>query len=122
MNKEECLAFLDKIEAEISNHQWEAQVEEGMSLLDHHDLKPYMEDFNLPEAEMDRNFCVRLPATWMEGVDVESECYSEVVEKYEDVYFLLRSEASREMEALNIIDEQDERDQLRQYWSDVGVR
>ena len=122
MNKEECLAFLDKIEAEISNHQWEAQVEEGMSLLDHHDLKPYMEDFNLPEAEMDISFCVRLPATWMEGVDVESECYSEVVEKYEDVYFLLRSQASRESEALDMICARDERDLHRQYWSDVGLR
>jgi hypothetical protein len=118
MNKTECLALLDKIEAEIDNHQWEAQVDECMSLLDHNDLKPYMKDFNLPEVEMDRS----LPATWMEDVDPESVEYMEVVEKYEDVYFFLRSEASREMEALNMIDAQDERDQLRQYWSDVGVR
>ena len=118
MNKTECLALLDKIEAEIDNHQWEAQVDECMSLLNHNDLKPYMQDFNLPEVEMDRS----LPATWMEDVDPESVEYLEVVEKYEDVYFFLRSEASREMEALDVIASADERDQLRQYWSDVGVR
>ena len=122
MNKTECLALLDKIEAEIDNHQWEAQVEECMSLLDHNDLKPYMQDFNLPEAEMAKDFCISLPKDWMEDVDPESVEYMEVAEKYEDVYFFLRSEASREMEALNMIDAQDERDQLRQYWSDVGVR
>jgi hypothetical protein len=114
MNKTECLALLNKIEAEISNHEWEAQVEENLSVLDHHDLKPYMEDFGFPEAEMDRNFCVRLPENWMEGVDVESDCYSEVVEKYEDVYFLLRNEASRESEALALLDARDQKAMIRQ--------
>ncbi len=122
MNKTECLALLDKVEAEISIHQWEAQVEEHTFLLDHHDMKSYLEDFNLPEAEMDRNFCIRLPENWMKDVDVESEDYSEIVEKYEEVYLFLRNEASREVEALNMIDDADERDQHREYWSNVGVR
>lgn len=114
MNKTECLALLKKIETQIANHEWEAQVEENLAMLDHHDLKPYMEDFGLPEAEMQRNFCVRLPENWIEDVDVESEDYSEVVEKYEEVYFLLRNEASRESEALAKIHARDEKAMLRQ--------
>jgi hypothetical protein len=116
MNKTECLALLDKIETEISNHTWEAQVEENLSTLDHKDLRPYMEDFDLPETEIDGT----LPMGWMDGVDPESESYSEVVEKYQEVYRFLLIEASRESEALDAMDDQDDRDQLSQYWSDVG--
>jgi hypothetical protein len=114
MNKTECLALLDKIKSEISVHQWEAQVEESTFLLDHQDMKSYMTDFNLPEAEMAKDFCIRLPKDWIEDVDPESTTYLEVVEKYEDVYYYLLSEASREVEALNMIDARDEKAMLRQ--------
>jgi len=115
MNKQECLELLNKIEAEISKHEWQAQVDDLTYMLDHHDLKPYLEDFALPEAEFSRNFCVRLPEGWMEDVDGESQDYCEVLEKYEDVYHFLRSEASREDEALSLEAARDERDMHREY-------
>jgi len=115
MNKEECLTLLNKIKSEISIHHWEAQVEESTFLIDHADMKSYLTDFNLPEAEMAKDFCISLPKDWMEDVDPESVDYLEVAEKYEDVYYYLLSEASREVEALNMIDARDERNRHREY-------
>ena len=121
MNKQDCIDLLENIEKQIANHTWQAQVDESTMLLDHGDLKGFLEDFDLPEAEMNRNICVALPKDWMEEYSVESEDYAEVLEKYEDVYHFLRTEASREVEALNYMDECDEKDMHRQFFSDCGV-
>jgi hypothetical protein len=121
MNKTECLDLLENVLKNIENHNWEAQVEDSSFLLDHEDLKGYLADFDLPEAKMNKNVCVGLPKDWLPNVSIESEDYAEVLEKYEDVYHFLRTEASREVEALNYMDECDEKDMNNQFFSDCGV-
>ena len=121
MNKTECLDLLENVQKNIENHTWEAQVDDNSFLLDHEDLKGYLADFDLPEAKMNRNVCVGLPKDWLHDVSIESEDYAEVLEKYEDVYHFLRTEASREVEAFHFMDERDEKDMNDQFFSDCGV-
>jgi hypothetical protein len=121
MNKTECLDLLENVLKKIENNAWEAQVPDNELVLDHEDLKPYLEDFGLPEAEMNKNVYVSLPKGWLPNVSAESEDYTEVSEKYEEVYNFLLKEASREIEALNYMDECDERDRNNQFFSDCGL-
>jgi hypothetical protein len=114
MNKLECLEYLNKVESDINSHDWEYQMEE-YKLISHEELVSYMEYFNLPEAEMDMNMCIRLPEGWMKNVDEDSEDYNEVANKYENVYNLLLNEASKESEALDHLEKLDEKAAHREY-------
>ena len=121
--KEECLAFLDKLAEELSNHKWEPQAEDCDDLVAHQDLLPFLKDFNLPEPTYVDRDGVSLPEGWLVAHDPEtSEDYKEVAEKYFEVYSTLREEVSKELEAFRIEAERDERDAHAEFYRLVGWR
>ena len=121
--KEECLAFLDKVEEEINKHTWEPQADECDELIPHQDFLTVLADFNIPAPSYVDRDGVSLPEGWLVAHDPEtSEDYKEVAEKYFEVYSTLREEVSKELEAFRIEAERDERDAHAEFYRLVGWR
>jgi|688.fasta_scaffold1651795_1 hypothetical protein len=121
--KEECLAFLDKIEEEINNHTWEPQADECDELIPHQDFLTVLADFNIPAPSYVDRDGVYLPEGWLSSHDPEtSEDYKQVAEKYFEIYTTLREEVSKELEAFRIEAERDERDAHAEFYRLVGWR
>jgi hypothetical protein len=121
--KEECMAFLDKIEEELNNHKWEPQAEECRDLLAHSDMLDYLKDFNLPVPSHVDDKGASLPEEWLASHDPDtSEDYKQVAERYFEVYSILREEASKEYEAFRVEAERDERDAHAEFYRLVGWR
>jgi hypothetical protein len=118
--KKECLDYLNKVEQTIKASYWERRVEESSSLLSGMDMLGYCASFNLPVAEYVSDNLVILPVDWMENEDCETSTdYKEVAQKYLEVYNLLRYEASREFEGIELEEKQHNIDLHKNYWRAV---
>jgi hypothetical protein len=119
--KEECFAFLDKIEEELKNHKWEPQTEEYNNRISHIDMLDYLKDFNIAAPSYVDDDGASLPESWLAGHDPNtSEDYLQVAERYFKIYSTIREEASKECEAFRIEAERDERDMHREFYRLVG--
>lgn len=114
MNKQQAIEFLKAKKNEISEHDWSLHPED-YKLLGNREMKSWLELFDIPQANFERNLCFGLPEGWLNEVTEESEDYNDVVELYEEVYFYLLHLASAEEDIQNEIDRRDEVSANRDY-------